>query len=94
MDVDKYIKSQAVRLGVSTSDITSRLSESYTFTDIDKVCEDLQSYSLSMSRLPFNSKLQEGLVMKVRNAEKPPVVDNSCSEDDVDSQLLSIAKLK
>ena len=32
--------------------------------------------------------------MKVRNAEKPPVVDNSCSEDDVDSQLLSIAKLK
>ena len=92
--VDKYIKSQAVRLGVSTSDITSRLSESYTFTDIDKVCEDLQSYSLSMSRLPFNSKLQEGLVMKVRNAEKPSVVDNSCSEDDVDSQLLSIAKLK
>ena len=92
--VDKYIKSQAVRLGVSTSDITSRLSESYTFTDIDKVCEDLQSYSLSMSRLPFNSKLQEGLVMKVRNAEKPTVVDNSYSEDDVDSQLLSIAKLK
>ena len=32
--------------------------------------------------------------MKVRNAEKPPVGDNGCSEDDVESQWLSIAKLK
>ena len=55
MSVDRYIKSQAVRLGVSVNEIKNRLNESYTFDDIDEVCESLQSYKLNMSKLPFAS---------------------------------------
>ena len=35
VSVDRYIKSQAVRLGVSVNEIKNRLNESYTFDDID-----------------------------------------------------------
>ena len=36
--VEKYIKSQALRLGVSPNEIHSKLSENYSFNDIDRVC--------------------------------------------------------
>lgn len=52
--VDKYIECKATTLGISVSDIKSRLKESTSFTDIDNICESLRKYNLNISKLPFN----------------------------------------
>lgn len=92
--VDKYIHLQAVRLGISDEEIHNRLKESYTFDDIDQICEKLKTYNVSMSKLPFNAVLNESMKIKVNPSQKPslPVI-NTNSDDDVDSQLLTIAGL-
>jgi len=52
-DLDKYIDQQALRLDVSSSEIKNRLNESYTFDDVDAICESLRSYSSNMNKLPL-----------------------------------------
>lgn len=52
--LDRYIASKALTLGISTNEIKNRLSENYSFDDIDNICESLRSYKLNMSKLPFN----------------------------------------
>ena len=52
--LDKYIEIKATNLGINTNDIKSRLTENYSFNDVDKVCENLRSYRRNISKLPFN----------------------------------------
>ena len=51
--VEKYIDSQALRIGVTSNEIKNRLPESYSFDDIDSICEDLQNYQVNINSLPF-----------------------------------------
>lgn len=93
--VDRYIQSQAKRLGVSKNEILNRLSESYSFEEIDEVCDTIQQNNVSMSRLPFqriglNEKL--GVRINARPKEFVPEVINI--DDVIDDQLASLAKLK
>ena len=91
--VDKYIDTQAIRLGVHSSEIKNRLPESYSFKDIDLICEDLQEYKLNMSNLPFstNSRLREGMSVKVSNVSNKTLVP---MEEDIDELTLRLAGLK
>ena len=91
--VDKYIDTQAVRLGVHSSEIKNRLPESYSFKDIDLICEDLQEYKLNMSNLPFstNNRLREGMSAKVSNVSQKTLVP---MEEDIDELTLRLAGLK
>ena len=91
--VNRYIESQALRLGVTQNEILNRLPDSYTFDDIDSVCESLQSVNLNLSKLPFQSmKLQEKLNAKITSPKKEIL---PFSQDDVvDDDLLSLARLK
>ena len=70
--VDRYINMQATNLGVKPIEIKNRLSESFTFNDIDSVCEDLRNYKLNVSKLPFrtNSQLTEGIEVKANNINR------------------------
>ncbi len=70
--VDRYINMQATNLGVKPIEIKNRLSESFTFNDIDSVCEDLRDYKLNVSKLPFrtNSQLIEGIEVKANNINR------------------------
>ena len=70
--VDRYINMQATNLGVKPVEIKNRLSESFTFNDIDSVCEDLRDYKLNVSKLPFrtNSQLTEGIEVKANNINR------------------------
>lgn len=70
--VDRYITMQATNLGVKPIEIKNRLSESFTFNDIDSVCEDLRDYKLNVSKLPFNtsSQLTEGIEVKANNINR------------------------
>lgn len=93
--VEKYISSQAVRIGVSPSDIRSRLTESYSFRDIDKAVEDLQQYKLNINSLPFTtmSEKKKSTKMGIRESKEHLLTlkDNSSYnfDDDVDEALLT-----
>ena len=92
--VEKYINSQAVRIGVSSTDIRKRLTESYSFKDIDKAVEDLQQYKLNVKSLPFSTLSEKRHTKAVIRESKEPLLtlkDNSSYnfDDDVDEALLT-----
>lgn len=93
--VNKYINSQAVRIGVKPEEIKNKLPESYGFKDIDSICEDLKKYKVSVGRLPFNTTmLRENKVqMSATPSKNDPLTMLGNTDDDVDSQLLSLAKI-
>ena len=89
--VNKYIDMQATRLGVKSEEIKNRLPESYSFKDIDVICEDLQEYKLNMSTLPFSTrgtKMSEGLKIKAANVDTRTLVP---MEEDLDDLTLRLA---
>lgn len=88
--VDKYISSQALKLGVTSNEIKNRLPESYTFDDIDAICEDLQDYKLTMSKLPF--QMNENFRIKATTQKKEKLIPANES-DVVDDSLLRLAGL-
>ena len=97
--VDKYMESKAIALGISVNEIKNRLSESYTFSEIDQICEDLRQYKLNINKLPFNSssiakQLVEGSKIKAK-APKSSILPKEGYEgvDEIDPQLLSLAGL-
>ena len=93
--VNRYIESKATMLGVNANEIKNKLNETYTINDIDRVCEELKSYQLNMSKLPFhldnNSrvKVKEAVNEPLRNRTKPGIV----GDDDVDESLIKMAGL-
>ena len=52
--VNKYVESQAVRLGVKSEEVFNKLPSNYSFNDIDRICEELSNFKLRVSDLPFN----------------------------------------
>lgn len=92
---NKYIESKALSLGISSNEIKNRLNESYSLEDVDKVCEELQNYSLNISSLPFNLDKPGKLNMRIReNKEKDPLKNiDSQYDDSVDDFLLDLAGL-
>jgi len=92
--VDKYIDSKALMLGVTVNEIKNRLAESYTFDDIDAVCEDLRDYKLNMSKLPFRSmNITENMQMKATPSKNENILPANNFGDEVDEQLMSLAGL-
>lgn len=93
--IDKYIDMQAVRLGVSSQTIAEKLSNNYTFDDIDEVCESLQSYQVAKTRLPFDIKSQNPIRVKVKESkESKPFAGNALCDDTVDDSLIALANIE
>lgn len=95
--VDKYLCSMATKLGVSVSEIKNRLTESYSFKDIDKVCEDLQQYKLNLNSLPFSTlPAKKNVKMAIRESKEPlfAQIDKSSYnvDDDIDTTLLNFTQ--
>ena len=93
---NRYIDSKALALGVSSNEIKNRLNESYTLDDVDKVCEELQDYSLNISKLPFqvNSK-STSVRARLKESKSDNFTRNidNTYDDNVDDDLLSIVGL-
>lgn len=88
--LNKYVESKANMLGVRPSDIVSKLGESYTLSDIDKVCDNMLNESVGNFRqpLPFASR---------RTTVKPTAsasVETLKNGYDIDDSLLELAGLK
>jgi len=90
--IAKYIESQALRIGVDKAEIRNRLSEGFSFDDIDRVCEDLQDYRVNISKLPFNVSQKTNVKMKIKESKEPIRPANRLS-DEIDDQLMSLAGL-
>lgn len=88
--VDKYINSQAVRLGISSQEIKNKLTAGYTFNDIDRVCEDLQKFKVNMSKLPFDVSASQKIKAKVTES-KEPILPTTGMDDEVDDSLIDLA---
>ena len=88
--IDKYIGVRAIMLGCSSGDIKARLSENYSFEDIDKVCENLQAITVAKSRLPI--ALEKAKKVTVTES-KEPIRPRGSVDDDVDDSLLRLAGL-
>lgn len=89
--IDKYIESKASILGVSSQDIKNRLSENYSFDEIDRVCESMKSYRVNMSRLPFEtSTLKKNNVTVKVTESKEPILPSYGLDDEVDSSLMGL----
>ena len=86
--LNSYIDSQAHLLGVSPKEIKSRLEESYSLADIDKVCEGLKEYKLNLSSLPFelgNNTRVKAVIHEDKQFASP-------WDDDIDENLLKFMK--
>ena len=90
--LERYIASKASMLGVRPTDITSRLGESYTLDNIDKVCEDL----LDMGRPAFGLGLGKPKVT-INESKAPAKKAQSLDPNngyEIDDDLLILAGLK
>lgn len=87
--VDKYIFLQATRLGISASDIKSKLNENYSFADIDHVCSELQRYKLNVNSLPFNVSKDKPVKMKISESKEViyPGYHDDLVDDEIDNTL-------
>lgn len=83
-----YVESKAKQLGVGVNDVTNKLTESYTFEDVDRVCEDLRNYRLNMSKLPFNIDFTKGARVTVNESTETSRISNP--DDILDDSLKNL----
>ena len=82
--VDKYINCKATMLGIPSSEIKNKLTESFSFSQIDSICESLKNQYLNFSTLPFELsnvkkvEMKENLQHQITNPDD--VVDKSILE--------------
>jgi chromosome segregation ATPase len=94
--VEKYIKLQATRLGISADEVKRKLNENYSFNDIDRVCEELQKYKLTVNSLPFDMRRpsqNKPVKMTIKESVetiKPINDDGFDIDDDMDTSFLNI----
>lgn len=92
----RYIDSKASMLGVASSEITSRLNESYTLSDVDAVCDKILNSTVNLGRLPFGGRTKASARISEsvsRNTTASSFTDPSNGYD-IDDSLLELAGLK
>lgn len=90
--VNHYIESKAVSLGVKAQEIKNRLPESYSFNDIDTVCESLKKYSINLNNLPFSTQLNESVSVSAKNIDNDMLVPRNV-EDDITEIDMKLAEM-
>lgn len=91
--LERYIVSKAKLLGVRPVEITNKLDESYNIDDIDAVCDQILTESVSVNRLPFGNSRKA--TVKINESKQVNKSATNDSEDgfDLDS-LISFAGLQ
>jgi hypothetical protein len=88
--MDKYMSLKATTIGCSIADIKARLTEKYSFEDIDRVCEGLQQYKVTAARLPIDL-MGKAQSIKVTESVEPIRPVDKIHDDSVDDSLLRMA---
>ena len=79
-------------IGVSPNEVKSKLGESFTLSDVDKVIDDMAQYRLNMNNLPFEVSRTTPRVKLTESKKDPLVPENDW--DTLDPQLLMLSGLK
>ena len=87
---DKYIELRSTMLGVKPSDIKNKLSEKSTLKDIDSICEEMQGYKLSVSKLPFALKENTNISIKGKPSNNGINYKKATDDDAIDDTLLDL----
>lgn len=88
----KYVESKANMLGVQSSEITSRLNESYTLSDVDAVCDQILDSTVNFSRLPFSGRTKTSA--RISESVNIKTVRDPEYGYEIDDSLLELAGLK
>ena len=67
--VNRYISEKSNALGISSDDVKNRLGKTYSFNDIDRICESLSASKLAINKLPF--KVSQVSEVKMTESIKP-----------------------
>ena len=89
--IDKYIVEKANALGISSDEVKNRLGKTYSFNDINSICESLSSSKIAIDRLPFRTSQISS--MKVKESTEKPSINNYQNGDYVDEQLLRLMQV-
>lgn len=91
--VDKYIVEKTRALGISDTDVKNRLGKSYSFNDIDRICEGLSQTKLAINKLPFSGIHPNNISIELNESEqsKPSILQSS--DDFVSEGLMRLAGL-
>lgn len=92
--VEEYIKQKALMIGVTPAEIKNRLNENYSINDINRVCENLQTYSLNINKLPFDISRNKPVKMSIKESVETITPKNNFYDDTVDEDLLKLANIK
>lgn len=87
--IDKYIVEKCVALGIDSQDVKNRLGKSYSFNDINRICESLSNSKIAIDNLPFKSS-RVSRIQVSESMEKPMIKNLDNSGDTIDSQLLNM----
>lgn len=87
--IDRYILLQSKMLNVSPNEIKNKLSENYSFKDIDRICESFKDKKINFNSIPISHNTQ----VKVTKSEEPLFkYEDSTLDDEVDTSLLNCIK--
>lgn len=92
--MSRYIECKATMLGVNPKEIKSRLPESFSLDSVDRVCEDLKTYQLNVSKLPFSLGSKVKSVKVNESVTNPKLPNEGFEDDDVDESLLKLSGLQ
>lgn len=69
---NKYVANKAELLGVSTNTITSKLTENYSLSDVDRVCDNLLNNNLynSKATFPFQNTQNRKVIMESKEVDQ------------------------
>lgn len=87
---ERYIAVKADACGLSIDNIKAQLNESYSYKDIDSICNELVEQKLNMSKLPF--RLNENVQFNVKSSQNEYIKGNRLADDEVSDYLLQMIK--
>ena len=87
---NRYISIRAKQLGVRPEEITNKLGERYSLKDVDTICEDLRTYKINVSKLPF--VLDNNSVIKVNESKTIGSSKVVLDDDYIDEDTLKIVE--
>lgn len=87
---ERYIAAKADACGLSVDNIKAQLNESYSYKDIDSICNELVEQKLNMSKLPF--RLNENVQFNVKSSQNEYIKGNRLADDEVSDYLLQMIK--
>ena len=90
--IDKYVTEKANALGISADDVKNRLGKSYSFNDINSICESLSSNKIAIERLPFRTSQINHMSSVKESLPEKPSINQFQDGDYVDDQLLGLMK--